>query len=240
MRLVVTRDADEMHELAAELIASEIRSKPDAVVVPAMGNTPMRAYRRLAEMRQEGELDTSQIRVCQLDEYLGVSDDDPRSLYGWLRRSFLDPLGIPPSRVNRFHGDACDIERECQEYDRTVEAWGGYDLVILGLGPNGHLGFNEPPSDSAAPTRAVELTEASLESNATYWGDIERVPRRALTAGMTQLLAARKILLLASGRHKREILHKTLRGQITPEVPASYLQGLTQVTVLADREAWGR
>lgn len=238
--MVIARDAEEMHELATELVASEIRSKPNAVVVPAMGNTPMETYRRLAELRQEGQLDTSSLRVCQLDEYLGVSDDDPRSLYGWLRRSFLDPLGIPPSRVNRFHGDACDIERECQEYDRTVEAWGSYDLVILGLGPNGHLGFNEPPSDSTSPTRAVELTEASLLSNATYWGGVDRVPRGALTAGMTQLLAARKILLLVCGRHKREILHRALSGQMTPEVPASFLQALPQVTVLADRDAWGR
>src|SRR5205807_8145018 len=115
---------------------------------------------------------------------------------------------------------------------------GGYDLSVLGLGPNGHLGFNEPPCDAEVPTRMVELTEASIESNTHYWGGRERVPRRAVTAGMAQLLAARQTLLVVSGAHKREILLRAVIGPITPDVPASYLQQVANVTVLADRAAW--
>jgi glucosamine-6-phosphate deaminase len=239
MNLLVREDYASVSRAAAELMTDIIQANPAACLVLATGETPMGLYRELARRKERGELDSSRLRIFQLDAYLGIGPDDPRSLYGWLARSFLDPLAIPEANVVRLPGDAPDPSAVCGEYDRAVEAAGGFDLAVLGLGPNGHLGFNEPPSPPDAPTRVVELAPESVESNARYWGGQKRVPRRALTAGMALLLAARQTLLLVSGAPKREILRRTLSGPITPLVPASYLRCASGVTVIADQAAAG-
>jgi glucosamine-6-phosphate deaminase len=239
IRLLVTEDYARLSRAGADLIGGVIRADPTAAIVLATGDTPMGAYRELAARRQRGEVDTSRLRIFQLDAYLGLAADDPRSLYGWMARSVLGPLGIPEANVVRLPGDTPDPPAACRAYDAAVRAAGGLDLAVLGLGPNGHLGFNEPPSDAGAPTRIVALTEASIQSNARYWGGIDQVPRAAITAGMEVLLAAHRILLLVSGEHKREILHRTVAGPVDPQIPASYLQRAANVTVIADRAAWG-
>ncbi len=238
MELIITENYAALSRAAAERMAAVIRAKPDAAVVVATGNTPMGMYRELAERRGRGEIDTSRLRVFQLDAYLGLTDDDPRSLYGWMKRAFLDPLGVSDANVVRLLGDAADPAGVCRAYDRAVEQVGGFDLSVLGLGPNGHLGFNEPPSAADAPTRVVGLTPASVASNAPYWGGAGRVPRKALTAGMIQLLGARQTILVVSGAHKQEILRRTLEDRPTPDVPSSYLQQAANVTIIADRAAW--
>jgi glucosamine-6-phosphate deaminase len=238
VRLLVTEDYAGLSRASADLIVEAIRANPTAAIVLATGNTPMGAYRELAGRRQRGEFDTSRVRIFQLDAYLGLAAGDPRSLYGWLARSVLEPLGIPEENVVRLPGDTPDPQAACRAYDAAVRAAGGFDLAVLGLGPNGHLGFNEPPSDSGAPTRRVALTEASIQSNARYWGATDQVPRVALTAGMDVLLAARQMLLLVSGEHKHAILRRTVAGPVGPQVPASYLQRAAHVTVVSDRAAW--
>ncbi len=237
MDLVVERDYPTLSQAAADLVADLLTVKPDARLVVATGETPLGLYRNLADRKGPGEVDTSRLRVFQLDEYLGLTVDDSRSLYRWMREAFLEPLAIPDHQVTRLPGDAASPSEACREYDQAIERAGGYDLAILGLGPNGHLGFNEPPSDADAPTRVVTLTPESVRSNARYWGGEDRVPRQALTAGMKHLLAARHILLLVSGQGKREILARTLEGPMTPEVPASFLQRAPRVTMIADRDA---
>jgi glucosamine-6-phosphate deaminase len=238
MKLIVTEDYEALSRAGADIIADIIAAKPDAVMLLATGDTPMGIYHELAARQQEGQLDASRVQVFQLDEYLDIPPEDERSLYGWLARSFVRPLGIPEAGVVRLPWDAANWEADCKVYDRAVEAAGGFDLSVLGLGPNGHLGFNEPPCDPDAPTRMVELTEASVESNARYWGGRQRVPRRAVTASMAQLLAARRTLLVVSGAHKSNILRRTINDTPGPDVPASYLQRAVDVTVLADRAAW--
>ena len=217
---------------AADFIAAELERKPNLTVLVATGNTPMLTYAELERRVRRKELDCSSVTAVQLDEYLGVPESDPRSLYGWMRRSFLEPLGI--SKVIRF-----DLKLEpdhaCAYFESEVTRAGGIDLAILGLGPNGHLGFNEPPSGPLSPTRALELTPESLSSNATYWEALP-VPTHALTAGMNQILASRRVLLLVSGAHKRDILARALSGPQTPDLPASFLRD-TDLTVLADIEA---
>lgn len=239
VRLLVADDYAALSQAGADLMVQLIRANPTAAIVLATGNTPMGVYGELAARRRRGEFDPSRLRIFQLDAYLGLAPEDPRSLYGWMARSVLDPLGIPGANVVRLPGDTAEPAAACRAYESAVRAAGGFDLAVLGLGPNGHLGFNEPPSDAEAPTRVIALTEASIQSNARYWGGAGQVPRAALTAGMDLLLAARQTLLLVSGEHKRDILRRTLAGPVDPQVPASYLQRAAGVTVLADRAAWG-
>jgi glucosamine-6-phosphate deaminase len=235
----IEADADALAVRAARAIADTIARRPDATIMVATGSTPMATYAELAAMRRRGELDTSRVRAVQLDEYLGLTgDDDPRSLHGWMRRSFTEPLGIDDARVLRLDVSG-DAEAGCRAFDEAIDAGGGLDLAILGLGPNGHLGFNEPPSEPGAPSRTVELTPESLASNAPYWGGLEHTPRRAATAGMRVIMQARAVLLLVSGAHKREILGRTLDGPPTPDVPSSLLRLRGAVTIVCDAAARG-
>jgi glucosamine-6-phosphate deaminase len=237
MRTVVVGDYEALSHAAADAIAATLLRKPDALLLLATGDTPMGAYRELAERRLRGELDTSRVRAAQLDEYAGVALDDRRSLYGWMTRSFAEPLGVPEEHTIRLDA-SLPPDVACRRYDAAVAAAGGFELAVLGLGPNGHLGFNEPPIERDAPTRLVPLTPESIRSNARYWGDEDDVPREALTCGMATMLEARQILLVVSGPHKREILRRTLTPPPTAEVPASWLQQAAgDVVVLADRDA---
>jgi glucosamine-6-phosphate deaminase len=236
MDVIVTPDHEALSRLAADIVAEEIAERPDAAIVVATGQTPMTTYARLAERRAAAVLDASRVRAVQLDEYLGLERDDRRLLARWMDRAFVDPLGIPHERVVRL-APSPDEPGGCRRYDEAVERGGGIDLAILGLGPNGHLGFNEPPAAPDDPTRAVDLTPESIASNARYWGGADQVPRRALTAGMRVLLAARRTLLLVSGEHKREILRRTLDEPPCSDVPSSFLQLAAAVTVVADSAA---
>jgi len=238
LELCVTESYEALSLRAAEVIGDEIARSPNIVVLAATGRTPLQAYKHLGDACDSAAFDTTRMTVVQLDEYVGVAADDRRALIGWSKRVLIDPLHVDDGRVVSFHGADGDPEERCRTYDATIKARGGVDLAILGLGPNGHLGFNEPPSRPSDTTRIVRLTEASIESNASYWGSVDDVPTHAMTAGMDVILAARRILLLVSGSHKREILRRTLDGEATPDVPASYLREAANVTVIADRDAW--
>jgi glucosamine-6-phosphate deaminase len=233
--------ADELAEVArgaGDDAAAVMRADPRATVMFAVGESPVGLYTELAERRKNGTLDTSRTRAIQLDEYLGVAPEDGRSFFGWLERDALVPLAIARDRTIVLRGDAPDPAAECARYERAIEQADGIDLAILGLGQNGHLGFNEPPSPADAPTRVVELADDTVEANARYWGGRDRVPRRAITAGMRVILAARRTILVVTGASKHAILHQTLEGEIGPDVPASYLRTSDRVSVYCDRAAW--
>ena len=237
MHLILTKDYAEMSRVAADAVADLIRAKPDATLTPPTGSTPVGLFQELAARQQRGEIDLSRLRIFLMDEYLGVTPDDPRSLYGWLQRAFLDPLQIPAANVVPLPGHTGDPEAACRDYHAAVLAAGGFDLALLGLGPNGHLGYNDPPADAASTTRVLTLSDSSLDGAANYFGGRDRVPRQALTAGMDLLLGAHQKLLIVSGAHKREILKQTLLGPVTPQVPSSYLQQAENVTVIVDEAA---
>ena len=238
MEIRVVADDVALASTAADFISDRVRTQPDAVILAATGQTPMGCYAELARRAPSGRFTASRLRVVQLDEYLGVADDDPRSLYGWTRRAVLDPLAIGPERTIRLVGDDPDPDVACLAYDAEIAAAGGIDLAILGLGPNGHLGFNEPPTVADAPTRAVRLTPESLESNARYWTSAD-VPAEALTCGMNHILAARQVLLLVAGSHKAPIVGRVLRSAPDPWLPATWLHAHPNATLLADRAAMG-
>ena len=216
-------------------LAEPGRAEP--TLMPALGTSALPIYRELGAWRTTGRLDASGLRLVQLDEYEGLSDDDPRLLSSWLRRDVAAPLGVADDRIVRLGGPFAAAEATCRAYDAGVAAAGGIDVAVLGLGPNGHLGFNEPPSDADAPTRSVALTMASLRANARYWPGLG-VPTRALTAGMATILAARRIVLVVTGEGKRSILRDLLVGPISAALPASWLRPLATATLLADEDAW--
>ncbi len=235
--LRVVEDAPALARTAAAEIAALIGERPDAVLLAATGNTPMGCYAELARLRESGDLDASQTRVVQLDDYLGLEDGDPRSLFRWMERALLIPLGIGRDRTLPIMSDGDeDPELACRAYEAQIEALGGIDLAILGLGRNGHLGFNEPPSSADALTRVVSLTPESLESNAAYWSE-GRVPERAVTAGMSVILAARRVLVLVSGAAKASVLARLMESGPDSWLPASHLHLHPNASILADREA---
>jgi glucosamine-6-phosphate deaminase len=239
LRPRVAEDAEELSRTAADVVGDVIAANPTASVVAATGRTPMGLYWELARRRRAGLADPSAITAVQLDEYLGLDPNDRRSLLRWMRRSFAEPLGIAADHLVALPVDGA-LDEACASFDRALEARGGLDLAILGLGLNGHLGFNEPPSSADAPTRVVALSPLTVEANAGYWGAEADVPRRAVTIGLQPLLAARSIVLVVSGAAKRTIVHRALEGGVGPEVPASFLRTTqADVTVVVDREAWG-
>jgi glucosamine-6-phosphate deaminase len=239
MQLHIDEDHLALSKRAAQTLAEAISKKPNLNIVVATGTSPIQMYAELADMQQKGLVDCRKLNVFQLDAYLGTSDTDDRSLYGWMKRAFVDPLEIPYEQVIRMDKGSTDAQANCEAYINAVKAHGGFDVAILGLGPNGHLGFNEPPSPREAPTRVVSLSEESFISNARYWGGRDRVPPLAVTAGMDILLDAKLPMLLVSGETKCAILEKTLNGPVTPMVPASYFQEATNSMIFADRAAMG-
>jgi glucosamine-6-phosphate deaminase len=235
--ILVHRDYDDLSRAAADFVAAIVAARPDAAVLVATGETPMGLYAELARRQQAGTFDGSRLRVFQLDEYAGMPDHDRRSLYAWTLSAFADPLRIPHQRVVRLPGNG-DIAGGCAAYDRSVAAAGRIELAILGIGINGHVGFNEPPSDRWTGTRVVELAPETIGANARYWRHGEPVARRGVTVGMMTLLNARRILLLASGRSKRGIVRRAMTGPVSADVPASLLREADDMTVLVDRPAW--
>lgn len=235
-RLEVVDDEAALARAAADVVSGVVAARPEAVIVPATGETPLGAYAELAARRDAGAFDPSGLTIVQLDDYLGLDAGDRRSLYGWMRRALLAPLHIPDERVLRLPmgADADGVVA----FDREL-ARRGIDLAILGIGENGHLGFNEPPASADSDTRIVDLTPATIAANARYWGTAADVPTRAITLGLRQILGARRIVMLASGAQKHDIVRRALEGPVGEDVPASFLREAdAEVTVIVDRAAW--
>jgi glucosamine-6-phosphate deaminase len=233
-KLRATSDEQSLAAVGADIVCDVVRAVPNAVVTFATGQSAMPVYRELAERVDRGEVDFSEVRVFELDGYLGIPLDDRRSLFAWLMRDVVVPLRIPERAVTRLRGEASDTEAACRDYDRALDRAGGYDLAVLGLGPNGHVAFNEPPADPESDAHVLEVTEESVESAVRYWGSREEVPRRAITTGLRRLIAARRVLVLARGEAKRGALERTLRGEADPMTPASFLNRSADITFLTD------
>lgn len=237
-KLTVVPDAKTMSELAADIVAETVAAKPDAVISVPTGSTPLGMFDVLADRASRGEIDLSRIHLFCLDEYVGVSADDPNSLTGWLQTALIDRVGIPATHVHALPATAADLPAATREYEHTLAKLGGLDLAILGLGPNGHIAYNEPGSPAASRTRVVELTPESIVQAAAYWEGAVAIPDTAVTIGVGTLLEADQIVLLVSGGAKAEMLRRTLEDSMSAEVPASWLRKAgPRLRVIADEQA---
>ena len=237
MRIYKTKDYEEMSKKAASLIASQMTLKPDSVLGLATGSTPVGTYQKLIQWYQEGMLDFSGITSVNLDEYRGLSPENDQSYRYFMNHNLFDHVNIKKERTYVPDGLEKDSETACKKYDEIIDYVGGIDLQILGLGHNGHIGFNEPGNYFEKTTHCVDLTESTIEANKRFFDREEDVPRQAYTMGIQTIMKAKMILLLVSGEVKAQILHDVICGPITPNVPASILQMHPNVIVIADEDA---
>ena len=234
----IVNDMKDMGRRAADIIATQIARKPDSVLGLATGSTPLPLYGELAMRSRAGEIDLTGVRTVNLDEYVGLSPDHPQSYRYFMGEHLFDRTPIDPAHTALPDGMAEDLDAECRAYDRLIEDWGGIDLQVLGIGHNGHIGFNEPGSVFTLKTHVVDIAKRTRFANARFFGgNPKKVPARAVTMGIGNIMAARTIILLVSGESKAEILHTALCGDVTPLVPGSVLQLHPYVTVIADRDA---
>ncbi|MBM9503580.1 glucosamine-6-phosphate deaminase [Actinacidiphila acididurans] len=238
MEVVIVPDAATGGEIVAEAMAQLLRRKPDALLGVATGSTPLPVYRALAAKVGAGEVQVDRARVCQLDEYVGLPAGHPESYRSVLLREVVEPLGLSPDAFLGPDGAAQDIPAACQAYDAALSAAGGVDLQLLGIGTDGHIGFNEPGSSLASRTRIKTLTEQTRVDNARFFdGDIEQVPHHVITQGIGTILEARHLVLLATGEGKAEAVAQTVEGPVAAIVPASALQLHPHATVVVDEAA---
>lgn len=229
MKILYAPDYESLSRKAAMLIGAQILQKPRSVLGLATGSTPIGAYRYLSQWHAAGDLDFSQARSINLDEYCGLPDSHPQSYHYFMRLHLFDHVNFAASDLPE--GCAEDLQAECRRYEQIISAYGPIDLQLLGIGHNGHIGFNEPSDHFVAQTHLVRLKEQTIQANARFFDDPGQVPRQAITMGIAAILQAKKVLLLA-GEGKEEILRQALTGPITPQVPASILQLHPDVTVV--------
>ena len=237
MRIIATKNYDEMSRAAASLIAAQVLQKPDSVLGLATGSSPIGAYKKLIQWYQVGALDFSACSTLNLDEYVGLTPDNDQSYAYFMRQNLFDHINIKPENLNIPDGTNPDAAGECARYDGVIEAFGGADLQLLGIGRNGHIGFNEPGDCFVKETHVVDLTESTIDANARFFASRDDVPRKAYTMGIGGIMMARRVVLVACGEDKAEAVAKTVSGPITPEVPASILQLHRDFVLIADEAA---
>lgn len=237
MRLYKTKDYEDLSKKAANVIFAQVIEKPDCVLGLATGSTPIGTYKELIAKYQSGDLDFSRVKSANLDEYKGLPRDNDQSYYYFMNANLFQHINIDLANTNIPDGMKPDAEAECARYEEVIKSLGGVDLQVLGLGHNGHIGFNEPAEQFDQITHCVDLQESTIEANKRFFADINDVPRQAYTMGIGTIMSAKKILLIVSGADKAQILHDILCGPVTPHVPASILQFHPNVTVVADEAA---
>ncbi len=237
MKLIKTENYEEMSLRAAEIISGLVASKPDCVLGLATGSTPVATYQELVRRHKEQGLDFSKVRSVNLDEYAGLSPENEQSYRFFMRSNLFDSININQENTHVPCGLAEDLDAECERYEELISDMGGTDLQILGIGRNGHIGFNEPDDEFIVATHVTALDESTIEANKRFFASESDVPRKALTMGIGGIMSSKHILLLVSGADKAQCLKETLTGNVTPRIPASILRVHPNVTVIADEAA---
>ena len=238
MRLIRAKDYQDVSRKAANIIAAQIQLKPDCVLGLATGSSPVGTYKELIAKYESGDLDFSQVKTVNLDEYVGLPKDHDQSYAYFMRNNLFDHVNIDPAHINLPDGTNMDAEAECKRYDEVIRSVGGVDLQLLGIGHDGHIGFNEPHDAFDLGTHCVDLTQETIEANKRFFdGNVDLVPKQAYTMGIRTIMQARKVLMVVNGAGKAEIVKKAFFGPVTPEVPASILQMHPDFILVADEEA---
>ncbi len=237
MRIIHATDYEDMSRKAAAILAAQVQLKPDAVLGLATGSTPIGLYRSLVEQYQAGLLNFSAVRTVNLDEYKGIAPDNDQSYRYFMQDNLFSHVNIKPENTNLPDGLAADPAAECARYEAVIDALGGADIQLLGIGHNGHIGFNEPADDFPTATHVVDLQASTIEANKRFFASADDVPRQAYTMGIGAIMRAKCVLLVASGADKAEIVKRSFTGPVTPRVPASILQLHPNAIVVADADA---
>ena len=237
MKIIRTKDYRDMSRKAANIISAQMILKDDSVLGLATGSTPIGTYDQLVDWYKKGDLDFSKITTVNLDEYKGLPKENDQSYWYFMNKNLFSRVNIRPDYHFLPDGTNLDSENECKRYEKLIDSLGGIDLQLLGLGHNGHIGFNEPCDSFPQDVHVVDLTESTIEANKRFFASADDVPKQAYTMGIKNIMTAKKILLVATGEAKADALYKSLYGPITPNVPASILQLHPDVTVVADEGA---
>lgn len=237
MQIYRAKDYEDMSRKAANIIASQVVLKPDCVLGLATGSTPSGAYKNLVEKYEQGDLDFSQVTTVNLDEYKGLPRENDQSYYYFMHDNLFDHVNVKPENTHLPDGTKEDSDEECARYEELIRTLGGQDLQLLGLGHNGHIGFNEPDAIFEKATHCVDLQESTIEANKRFFASADDVPKQAYTMGIGTIMQAKKILVVVSGEDKADTVAKAFFGPVTPEVPASILQFHKDVILVADEAA---
>ena len=237
MRIIKAKDYRDLSRKAANIISAQIIMKPNAVLGLATGSTPVGLYKQLIEWYNKGDLDFSQITSVNLDEYKGLSGDNDQSYRYFMNTNLFDHVNIDKTRTYVPNGLEEDSDKACADYNEIIRSVGGIDIQLLGIGGNGHIGFNEPGEAFEKETHCVDLTESTIKANARFFESMDEVPKQAYTMGIKSIMMAKKILIVANGEGKADIVARAFWGPVTPDVPASILQMHPNVTVVCDEAA---
>ncbi len=237
MNIIKVKNYEEMSRVAADIIAETIKAHPTGVLGLATGSTPIGTYQNLVNMYRDGKLDFSGLRTVNLDEYRGLPRENDQSYYYFMHKNLFDSVNLKKDASNLPDGSNPDADAECVRYEKLVESLGYADLQLLGIGRNGHIGFNEPSDVFEVNTHCVKLTQSTIDANKRFFASEADVPREAYTMGIGTIMKARKVLILASGKDKAWAVKNSFFGPVTPNVPASILQFHQDVVVVADEDA---
>lgn len=232
MKFITVDTYEKLSRRAANIISAQVILKPGSVLGLATGSSPLGTYKQLIEWYKKGDIDFSKVTSVNLDEYVGLDGSNEQSYRYFMNKNFFEHINIDIDNTFVPNGCAVDLAGEGKRFDEHIAELGGIDLQLLGIGLDGHIGFNEPDKYFVKSTHVVDLHESTIKANSRFFANIDEVPKRAITMGMVSIMQAKKILLIASGKEKRDILEKAFYGPITPEIPASILQLHPDITVI--------
>ncbi len=238
MKVIVCNNYDELSMEAAKIMAATIKEKPNGVLGLATGSTPIGMYDNLIEMYKKGELDFKDIKTFNLDEYYPLSADNDQSYHYFMNKQLFSGINVKEENIHILDGLSKDPEKECADFEKLIDEAGGIDIQVLGIGQNGHIGFNEPDDKLYANTHLTDLTENTIKANSRFFEKESDVPTKALTMGMGTILKAKKIIILANGKAKHKVVSELVQPMITTNNPATFLNAHADVTLICDKEAF--